>query len=121
MQSEPSQTSATIPGAKVMQGSCYDWIALAGMAFSAAGVTFPAAPRVELGETIAFENSLGLWSLTISPDMLLCELAVGEADDTHAIFTIDLQQPTPEQVLRSIDYLINLGKVYDPTNYNYFA
>ena len=96
-----------------MKSNCYEWIALTGMAFSAAAVAFPTVPQVELGEPIEFVNSLGSWSLTISPDLLLCELIIG-ADDTEALFTIDLVSPTSEQVLRTIDYLINLGKVYAP-------
>ena len=93
--------------------NCYDWIALTGMAFSAAGVGFPTVPRVELGEPIEFVNSIGAWSLTITPDLLLCELTIGE-EDTKALFTVDLVSPTSDQVLRTIDYLLNLGKVYVP-------
>jgi hypothetical protein len=103
-----------------MKSSCYDWLALAGMAFSAEGVRFPTVPRMELGEPIEFANSLGDWSLTITPDLLLCELTIG-GDETTARFTVDLIEPTSEQVLRTIDYLINLGKVYVPNpSHNYF-
>jgi hypothetical protein len=103
-----------------MQSSCYDWIALAGMAFSAQGVSFPTVPRAELGEPIEFINSIGAWNLTITADILLCELVVG-GEETKAMFTVDLVDPTSEQVLRSIDYLINLGKVYVPNNsHDYF-
>lgn len=104
-----------------MQSSCYDWIALAGMAFSAQGVSFPTVPRVELGEPIEFVNSIGAWNLTITPEVLLCELIIGGEHETKALFTVDLVCPSSEQVLRSIDYLINLGKVYVPnSSHNYF-
>jgi hypothetical protein len=93
--------------------SCYDWIAYVGTAFSAQDLGFPAAPRFELGESIDFVNAVGAWSLTICPDVLMCELIVGK-DESTAMFTIDLAKPTPQQVLRTMDYLINLARIYVP-------
>jgi hypothetical protein len=96
-----------------MESKCYDWIAFVSMAFSAQDLGFPPAPQVELGEPVEFVNAVGAWSLTICPDFLLCELIVGE-DETTAMFTVDLVKPTAAQVLRTMDYLINLARIYVP-------
>jgi hypothetical protein len=89
--------------------SCYCWVAFISMAFSAQGLAFPAAPKVELGEELIIPSSIGVWSFNITPDFLLCELSMGEG---QAIFNCDLSSPTGEQVLRSIDTLIVLAKNY---------
>jgi hypothetical protein len=88
---------------------CYCWIAFVSMAFSAQGIEFPAAPKIELGELLIIPSSIGTWSFNITPDFLLCELSMGEG---QAIFQCDLSSPTGAQVLRSIDTLIVLAKNY---------
>ncbi len=93
-----------------MNSCCYEWLAFVSMAFSAAGIEFPAVPRIELGEALIVETSIGTWIFTIAPDLLFCELSVNEGG---AIFTCDLSNPTNPEVLRSIDLLINLAKLYD--------
>jgi hypothetical protein len=80
------------------------------MAFSAQGINFPTAPKIELGEPLIILSSIGTWSFNITPDFLLCELSMGEG---QAIFNCDLSNPTGSQVLRSIDTLIVLAKNYD--------
>jgi hypothetical protein len=92
-----------------MMTSCYDWIAFVCMAFSAQDLSYPLVPKVELGEPLIIPSSIGVWSITIAPDFLFCELSMGEG---AAIFNCDLSNPTGEQVLRSIDTLIVLAKNY---------
>ncbi len=91
------------------QANCYSWIAFVSMAFSAEGIDFPGCLKVELGDPMVVINELGVWSITIAPDFLFCELSMGEG---QAIFNCDLSNPTGEQVLRSIDLLINLARNY---------
>ncbi len=93
-----------------MKNSCYDWIAFVSMAFSAQGLAFPAMPRFEIGDPLIIESAVGMWAITIAPNLLLCELSLHEG---RAIFNIDLSDPTGAEILRSIDLLINLAKLYD--------
>jgi hypothetical protein len=90
--------------------SCYDWIAFISMAFSAQGISFPAAPKIELGEPLIILSSIGAWNFSVTPDCLMCELSMNEG---QAIFTCDLSSPDGAQILRSIDTLIVLAKNYD--------
>ena len=91
------------------QTNCYSWIAFVSMAFSAEGIEFPHYFKIELGDPIIVPTSVGVWSITIAPDFLFCELSMCEG---QAIFNCDLSNPTGEQVLKSIDLLINLARNY---------
>jgi hypothetical protein len=92
-----------------MNANACAWIAFVSMAFSAQGIDFPSALKLEFGTPIIFSSHIGAWSFTITQDCLFCELCMNEGE---AIFDCDLSNPTGEQVLRSIDLLINLAKVY---------
>jgi hypothetical protein len=102
----------TVIGGKM--NSCYDWIAFISMAFSAQGLSFPRCPKFEIGEPLILHSTFGVWSITIAPDMLFCELSLSEG---KAILNIDLAEPTGAEILKTFDLLINFGKLYDHSSH----
>lgn len=92
-----------------MNANSCAWIAFISMAFSAQEFDFPSALKWQIGEQMTFSSDIGAWSFILTEDYLFCELSMNEG---QAVFNCDLSSPSGEQILRSIDLLINLAKVY---------